>query len=135
MKRGTLMRTKIYALGLACILLICCDSKVLSPSVPNPNVKPNPNLDPPTIVYFTANPSTIKLGEKSTLSWEVHDCTSVEIDNGIGLVSSKGSIKISPLATTTYTLEAKNYDLDATKSDATAYMAGATKTCTVNVEN
>jgi hypothetical protein len=126
------MRTKIYALGLACILLIACNTDPVSPG--GPWNKPNPNLDPPTIVYFTANPSTIKLGEKSTLSWEVHDCTSVEIDNGIGLVSGTGSIEVSPLATTTYTLEAKNSELDATKTDAIAYAAGATKECTVTVE-
>ena len=106
MKKGTLMRTKIYALGFACILLICCGEKFVPPT--GPDIKPNPNLDPPNIVYFTANPSTIKLGEKSTLSWEVHDCTSVEIDEGIGLVSGTGSIEVSPLVTTTYTLEAKN---------------------------
>ena len=132
MKKGTLMRTKIYALGLACILLIACNTESVTPG--GPWVEPNPNVDPPTIVYFTANPSTIKLGEKSILSWEVHDCTSVEIDNGIGLVSSTGSIEVSPLATTTYTLEAKNYSLDSNKTDGIANMAGATKECTVTIE-
>jgi hypothetical protein len=133
MKKGTLARTRIYVLGLVCILLIACNTESVSPG--GPWNKPNPNLDPPNIVYFTANPSTIKLGAKSTLSWEVHDCTSVEIDNGIGLVSSTGSIEVSPLTTTTYTLEAWNSELDATKSEGVAYAAGATKTCTVNVEN
>ena len=79
----------------------------------------------PNIVYFTANPSTIKLGEKSTLSWEVHDCTSVEIDEGIG--------KVSPLRTTTYTLLAKNIYYD----EQTGVLVGgsATKTSTITVEN
>jgi hypothetical protein len=113
--------------------LIACNTDPVAPG--GPWNKPNPNLDPPNIVYFTANPSTIELGAKSTLSWEVHDCTSVEIDNGIGLVSSKGSIEVSPLATTTYTLEAKNYVFDGTKTDGTAQAVGATKTCTVTVEN
>ena len=125
------MRTKIYALGFACILLICCDTEFVSPG--GPWVKPNPNLDPPTIVYFTANPSTIKLGEKSTLSWEVHDCTSAEIDEGIGSVSGgKSSIEVSPSKTTTYTLTAANqmYDYEIGASVG----SWVSEECTVVVE-
>ena len=98
-------------------------------------VLPNPNMDPPKIVYFTANPSTIKLGEKSTLSWETSDTTSVEIDQGIGLVSGTGSIEVSPLETTTYTLEARNSHWEEqSKTSGFATMSGVTKECTVTVE-
>ena len=130
MKKGTLMRTKIYALGLACILLISCGKK--APSGP---ILPHPAPNPPKIVYFTANPLTIKLGEKSTLSWEVTDCTSVEIDGGIGLVSGTGSIEVSPLVTTVYTLTAKNthYE-DLSKTYGYAFGGSVTKDCTVTVK-
>lgn len=124
------MRTKIYALGLACILLISCDNKVVSPSGPLdlPSIAPN-------IVTFTANPTTIKLGEKSTLSWEVHDCTSVEIDEGIGKVSPSGSIEVSPEETTTYTIQALNQVYDYENQAYVTYMGyGGSKTCTVTVE-
>jgi hypothetical protein len=132
MKKGTLMRATIFVLGLlACILLISCDKKVGggAPVGPEFGVKPN-------IVYFTANPSTIKLGVKSTLSWEVTDATKVEIDVGIGLVSGTGSIEVSPSETTTYTLTATNAQFDDT-SQTTGYATAnkATKTCTVTVEN
>jgi peptidoglycan-associated lipoprotein len=133
MKKGTLMRTKIYALGLACILLICCGEKFMSPS--GSDIKPNPNVDPPTIVYFTANPSTIKLGEKSTLSWEVTDATEVEIDQGVGNVSGTSSIEVSPLETTTYTLEARNSHWEEqAKNSGFSLMSGATEECTITVE-
>jgi hypothetical protein len=123
------VRKGIYVLGLACILLISCCKK--GPT--SPEIKPNPNLDPPTIVYFTANPSTIKLGEKSTLSWEVTDSNSVEIDGGIGTVDGgKSSIEVSPLETTTYTLTAKNQEYDY----ESGVMVGSwvSKLCTVTVE-
>ena len=93
------MRTKIYILGLACIMLISCGKKSGAPTGPTDMV----SRSKPIISYFTATPSTIKLGEKSTLSWKVDNCTSVEIDEGIGKVSSISSIQISPIQTTTYT--------------------------------
>ena len=98
------MRKGIYILVLACILLISCSEKSGSPIGPTDLAE----RSQPIISYFTATPSTIKLGEKSTLSWNVDNCTKVEIDGGIGLVSPTGSIGVSPLETTTYTLTATN---------------------------
>jgi hypothetical protein len=47
----------------------------------------------------------------STLTWNVMNATSVDISPGIGLVNMSGSIAISPVATTDYTLTAANeYD-------------------------
>jgi len=121
------MRTKIYVLGLACILLISCSEKSALPTQPL-----DPRTIDPNISYFTATPSTIKLGEKSTLSWEVNNSTSVEIDEGIGLVSPTGSIEVSPLKTTTYTLLAKNIRTD---EESGALVGGsAIKLCSVTVE-
>jgi len=122
------MRAKIYFLGLACILLISCSQKAGSPTGPTDMPSLNPN-----IVYFTATPSTIKLGEKSTLSWEVNNCISVEIDVGIGKVEATGSIEVSPSETTTYTLKALNREYDY---EAKAYVGGgAQELCTITVEN
>ena len=122
------MRTKIYALGLACILLISCGEKFSSPTQPI-----DPPSDDPIISYFTATPSSIKLGEKCTLSWKVDNCTSVEIDVGIGKVSPTGSIELSPLETTTYTLSTKNIYTDELTGN-TVTMLGPEKLCTITVE-
>lgn len=125
------MRTKIYVLGLACILLISCTDKKGSPTGPTDLAEKSK----PIISYFTATPSTIKLGEKSILAWKVDNCTSIEIDEGIGKVSASGSIEISPLKTTTYTLKAMNTEYNYQAQTYVTYAgAGSEKLCTVTVE-
>jgi len=62
----------------------------------------------PIINSFLANPTTITVGESSTLSWSVADATSVTIDNGVGTVALSGTTTVSPITTTTYTLTATN---------------------------
>jgi len=122
------MRIKIYILGLACFLLISCGPDFKSKSPTAPLVSQGPK-----IVYFTANLTTIKLGEQATLSWEVHDCTSVEIDEGIGKVSPTGSIEVSPIETTTYTLETEKSEYNSEIGAYVTYV-GPTETCTITVE-
>lgn len=70
----------------------------------------------PTINSFTASSSAITCGELSTLSWNVSDATSVDIDQGIGSVPSSGSRDVSPTKITTYTLTARNDDGQSTKN-------------------
>ena len=70
----------------------------------------------PTIDYFTATPSSIMLGESSTLSWSVQDADTVTIDNGVGTVAATGTVDVTPAATTTYTLTATNTDGDVTET-------------------
>jgi uncharacterized repeat protein (TIGR01451 family) len=65
------------------------------------NVPPAPSCD-----AFTANPTTILKGASSTLAWQTTNATRVVIDNGVGEVSVDGSLSVSPLATTLYTLKA-----------------------------
>ncbi len=57
----------------------------------------------PRIVNFQASPVSIKPGESFTLSWATEAGTPT-IDNGIGPVPLHGTIKVTPKATTTYTL-------------------------------
>jgi hypothetical protein len=57
---------------------------------------------------FLASPTTITVGESSTLSWSVTDATTVTIDHGVGAVALSGTTTVSPITTTTYTLTATN---------------------------
>src|SRR5258708_549364 len=57
----------------------------------------------PRIVSFEASPVSIKPGESLLLSWATEAGTP-SIDNGIGAVALHGTIKVTPKATTTYTL-------------------------------
>jgi hypothetical protein len=66
-------------------------------------------VSPVSVATFTASPSTITLGQSSTLSWVVLNATSVSISPGIGSVTAtSGSVQVAPTATTTYTLTATN---------------------------
>ena len=63
---------------------------------------------PPTILSFTASPTTISAGKSSTLSWTVTGATMLSLDQGAGsaLVSVLGTTSqvVAPTQTTTYTL-------------------------------
>jgi len=57
----------------------------------------------PRILSFQASPASIKPGESFVLSWSTEAGTP-SIDNGIGSVYQRGTISVTPKATTTYTL-------------------------------
>jgi len=82
-----------------------------------------PDVDtPPTITSFTASPTSIHLGESSTLTWNVSNATSCAINQGVGAVSATtGTKSVSPTETTIYTLTATNAD------------GSKTATCTVTL--
>ena len=61
----------------------------------------------PRILQFQATPVTITTGEVSQLGWETENADTVTI-TGIGNVSRSGSNTVSPTATTTYILTARN---------------------------
>jgi hypothetical protein len=59
----------------------------------------------PVIQSFTGSPSSITVGDSSTLSWSVTNATSVSISPGVGTVSGS-SVSVKPAGSTTYTLTA-----------------------------
>lgn len=62
---------------------------------------------PPVISSFMADPSTITVGQSSTLNWGlVSNATSAVIDPDIGGVPTPGSQVVTPGRTTTFTLTA-----------------------------
>jgi uncharacterized protein YkwD/chitodextrinase len=67
-----------------------------------------PTTPPPSILSFTATPSTISAGQRSTLAWSVTGATTVVIDQGVGDVSNLTSTSVAATQTTTYTLTASN---------------------------
>jgi hypothetical protein len=73
----------------------------------------------PVISSFTAIPASVTPGGSSTLQWDVSGATSLFIDQGVGPVTGT-SKRVSPSATTTYTLTAAG---DAGNSSAVATVA------------
>jgi peptidoglycan-associated lipoprotein len=62
------------------------------------------NVEKPSIISFTAEPTTIEKGQSSTLSWSISNATDMSIDHGVGAVQSRAQRQVFPSATTTYTL-------------------------------
>lgn len=77
---------------------------------------------PAVIISFTATPSTISAGALSTLAWEAAgDVAAVELSAGGTVISSGlaavGSLSVSPITTTMYTLTVTDSDgADVTSS-------------------
>ncbi|HEY3399959.1 MAG TPA: RHS repeat-associated core domain-containing protein [Geothrix sp.] len=63
-------------------------------------------MAPPSIAGFTASPSSVTLGQSSTLTWSASGTTHLSI-SGVGTVTGS-SLSITPATTTTYTLTASN---------------------------
>jgi outer membrane protein OmpA-like peptidoglycan-associated protein len=66
---------------------------------------PEESEDAPTII-FDVNPDAISSGQSATLSWIVTNATEVSIE-GLGNVPLKGTRRVKPSETTTYTITAK----------------------------
>jgi len=86
----------------------------------------------PIINSFSAVPSTIRVGESSTLSWSVTDATSVTIDNAIGSVALSGTTAVNPTTTTTYILTVTNTAGSVTTTTTVTVVSSAAVTITYN---
>jgi LysM repeat protein len=76
-----------------------------------------------SILFFIADPRSIQAGQSSTLSWRVINADTVNI-SGIGNVPAQGTAPVSPTATTTYTLTARN-NVNEETATATVVVTGA----------
>src|SRR5262245_1890347 len=59
------------------------------------------------IKKFSVSPRELSPGAAAQLSWEVEGAEDIRIDNGIGVVKSKGSAEVRPDRSTTYNITAK----------------------------
>ncbi|MGD8256495.1 MAG: tandem-95 repeat protein, partial [Desulfobacterales bacterium] len=60
----------------------------------------------PKILFFTADPPSIKTGGFSTLTWQTENAELCVIDPDVGEVDSSGALSVSPTTATTYILTA-----------------------------
>jgi hypothetical protein len=60
-------------------------------------------------ISFVADRYTVGVGESVNLSWDVKNIDSAMIDNNIGEIDSRSSIKVTPSDDTTYKLTATGY--------------------------
>ncbi len=59
---------------------------------------------PPRINKFTAEPSSLQPGQSFLLVWAVENPAGITITPGVGTVAARGTRKLTPKATTTYTI-------------------------------
>jgi hypothetical protein len=62
----------------------------------------------PGIRAFTSSPPVIESGAAAQLVWSATGASTLSLDQGVGDVTGRGSIYVSPAQTTTYTLTATN---------------------------
>jgi hypothetical protein len=92
----------------------------MTPAWPGWDANTAPTGNPPTIVSFTATPSTVSAGSPVTLTWDTANDSYDYIDV-LGGVHG-GKVVVTPTATTTYTL------------NATSQYGRSTKAVTVTVQ-
>jgi hypothetical protein len=63
-------------------------------------------IQPSPTISLAADPVSIMAGESAILTWSSSDADTIQFNQGIGSVPLQGSLTVSPIATTTYTLTA-----------------------------
>lgn len=72
-------------------------------------------FSPPEIKTFKSDRSVIIQGVNAEITWEVHNAYKVIINNNIGEVQNKGSVKVEPKIDTVYKLTAVGYCNEVSK--------------------
>jgi hypothetical protein len=80
---------------------------------------------PARIMEFKAEPASLKPGESTTLTWAVENPRTTTIEPIIGRAMPRGVLKVTPKATTTYTLTVTGVNGTLTKT-VTVNVAGTT---------
>ncbi len=62
----------------------------------------------PVVELFNVSPGSIYRGQTAVLEWRVSRASEVRINQGIGVVPHSGSIVVSPVVDTTYTMTVTN---------------------------
>ena len=87
------------------------------------NVKFAAHVIPPPTASLSASPTSIKVGQQTTLTWTTTDATHVSIQPGLGDVNVSGSAQVSPRENTSYTISATGVRGTAVSSAATVQVA------------
>jgi len=87
--------------------LLSLASTTLAQAPPPANFPGTPPPAPPALIRdLSADPAAIGAGEATTLRWEALNAYSLTLEPGVGTVATRGSQRVTPAATTTYTLTA-----------------------------
>jgi hypothetical protein len=110
------------------LLLIGAATAALAQAPPPAGFPGTPPPSPPVVIReFSAEPATLEGAAErdALLRWEVSNAYSLTIEPGIGVVATRGTRRVAPAATTTYTLTATGPG-GATTRTVTVAVAGST---------
>ena len=99
-----LFRALLVAGLVATVFTAGCKKKPV-PAPPPPAPAPAPAPAQPTVT-LSADPTSIKKGESTTLSWTSTNATQLTVAPEVGTVNAQGSTKVSPSDSTEYTITA-----------------------------
>src|ERR1700719_4696320 len=100
----SLYRASLLVVLAASVFAFGCSKKPKQVSAP-PTSAPAPAAAQPTVT-LSASPTALEKGDSSTLSWTSTDATQLTIAPDVGTVTAQGSTKVTPSASTTYTITA-----------------------------
>jgi len=105
-------------------LLVGGATAALAQAPPPAGFPGTPPPSPPAVIReLVAEPAAIEPGESATLRWEALNAYSLTLTPEIGVVATRGTRRVSPAVTTTYTLTAMGPN-GATTSSVTVTVAG-----------
>ena len=79
----------------------------------------------PSIVSFSATPSSVEIGQMVTLAWQVTGASALSIDQGVGPVTGNAVLVKPPLGATSYELTASGNGASVSQSVAVSARPGA----------
>jgi peptidoglycan-associated lipoprotein len=122
----SLYRAGLFVVLAATVFTFGCAKKPKSTTAaPTTNVPPPPAQ--PTVT-LSASPTSVEKGDPSTLSWTSTDATQLTIAPDVGTVTAQGSTKVTPAASTTYTITASGPGGSATATTRISVVAAAAAT-------
>jgi peptidoglycan-associated lipoprotein len=100
----SLYRASLVVVLAASVFTFGCNTKPKQVTAP-PTAPPAPSAAQPTVT-LSASPTAVEKGDPSTLNWTSTDATQLTIAPDVGTVNAQGSTKVTPAASTTYTITA-----------------------------
>jgi len=119
----SMYRTGLLVLAAASVVGVGCNKKPAVAPTRQTQAPPPPAAQP--TVTLSASPTSVEQGDPSTLGWTSTDATQLTIAPDVGTVTAQGSTKVTPNASTTYTVTASGPGGSATAS-ARVTVAAAT---------
>jgi peptidoglycan-associated lipoprotein len=100
----SLYRASLLVALVAVVFTFGCHRTPKQVAAPPTKEVPPPSAQP--TVTLQASPASVEKGESSTLSWTSTDSTQLTIAPDVGSVTAQGSTKVTPSASTSYTITA-----------------------------